>query len=113
MHDQGLHGLPVDRMEAPLTGYLALRVADFAHPRDVLSDPNLDPVEKRKILAAWASDASAVNSRPTFRWLSGTPGPVSLLHVLAALRDLDAETEQQSAVISTMVAGAVSPTAVW
>jgi hypothetical protein len=40
-----------DDRTAPLSGYL-LRVSDFAHPRDVLSDPDLDPVEKRTILNA-------------------------------------------------------------
>ncbi len=94
-----------DERTAPLAGYLALRVADFAHPREVLADQDLDPVEKRAILAAWASDASSVESHPAFRWLSGTPGPVALTQILAALRALDAETEQQSAVIAAMARG--------
>ena len=87
---------------ALLTGYLALRVPDFVHPREVLSDEDLNPAEKRAILAAWASDASSVDSRPQFRWLSGTPGPVALSQILAALRALDAETERQSAIISAL-----------
>ena len=85
-----------------LTGILALRTGDFAHPREVLADQDLDPMEKRAILAAWASDACAVESRPEFRWLSGTPGPVALTHILAALRTLDVETERQSAMITAM-----------
>ena len=85
-----------------LTGYLALKIADFAHPREVLSDLELNPLEKRAILATWASDASAIDSRPEFRWLPGTPGPVALSHILAALRTLDVEAEQQSAMISSL-----------
>jgi hypothetical protein len=88
--------------DAPLTGYLALRARDFVHPREVVSDKELHPFEKRAILAAWASDISAVDSRPQFRWLSGTPGPVALSQILAALQQLDGQTEAQSAVLSTM-----------
>jgi hypothetical protein len=61
----------------------------FLHPLEVLKDQELDPSEKREILAAWASDASAVEHRPSQRWLLGTPGPVPLSEVLAALRRLD------------------------
>jgi hypothetical protein len=88
--------------ETPLTGYLGLRAQDFVHPREVLSDAELDPFEKRTILAAWASDMSAVPSHPQFRWLAGTLGPVPLSQILGALKHLDAQTEQQSAVFSTM-----------
>jgi hypothetical protein len=91
-----------DESTAPLAGYLALRLADFVHPREVLADQDLDPMEKRAILAAWASDASAVESRPEFRWLSGTPGPVALSQILTALRALDAETAQESVVIAAI-----------
>jgi hypothetical protein len=85
------------KAKAPLSGYLALRLQEFAHPWEVVQDQDLDTVEKRAILAAWASDASAVESHPQFRWLSGTPGPVPLVQVLAAIRVLDLETERQSA----------------
>jgi hypothetical protein len=85
------------KAKAPLSGYLALRLQDFAHPWEVVQDQDLDAVEKRAILAAWASDASVVESHPQFRWLSGTPGPVPLAHVLAAIRVLDLEKERQNA----------------
>ena len=75
----------------PLTGYLAFRAQDYAHPREVLLDQDLDADQKRAILCAWASDASAVDSRPGFRWLPGTPGPVALTHVMAGLRALDSK----------------------
>lgn len=62
----------------------------FLHPLEVVKDEDLDPRAKREILAAWASDASAVEDRPTHRWLLGTSAPVPVSEVLAALRRLDA-----------------------
>lgn len=62
----------------------------FLHPLEVVKDADLDIEAKREILAAWASDASAVEDRPTQRWLLGTHAPVPLSEVLAALRRLDA-----------------------
>lgn len=64
----------------------------FLHPLEVLKDQDLEPAEKREILAAWASDASAVEHRPSQRWLLGTPGPVPLSEVLSALSRLDRQT---------------------
>ena len=61
----------------------------FLHPLEVVKDDDLDVAAKREILAAWASDASAVEDRPTQRWLLGTPAPVPLSEVLAALGRLD------------------------
>jgi hypothetical protein len=69
--------------------------AQYAHPRDVLLDPRLDKARKRVLLASWASDACAVESRPAFRWLPGTPGPVALDRILAAIRSLDEECPAQ------------------
>jgi len=102
MRSKMFHRESGKRDDAPLTGYLGLRAQDFAHPREVLSDPALDPFEKRTILAAWASDISAVESHPQFRWLPGTPGPVALSQILAALRQLDGLTERQSARIAAI-----------
>jgi hypothetical protein len=65
---------------------------DYAHPREVLCDDGLDIAQKRALLAAWASDACAVESHPGFRWLPGTPGPIAVEHILAALRSLDEES---------------------
>jgi hypothetical protein len=70
-------------------GYLSLIMQDYAHPREVLSDDRLDAEDQRSILCFWASDACAVESRPGFRWLPGTPGPISFDHVIAALQALD------------------------
>ncbi|SFJ29659.1 hypothetical protein [Caulobacter sp. UNC279MFTsu5.1] len=62
----------------------------FLHPLEVVKDADLDLRAKREILAAWASDASAVEDRPSHRWLLGTSAPVPVSEVLAALRRLDA-----------------------
>jgi hypothetical protein len=72
-------------------GYLGCLIEDYAHPREVLTDHRLSEQEKRSILCFWASDACAVESRPGFRWLQGTPGPILFDHVIAALRSLDGE----------------------
>ena len=58
-------------------------------PAEVLDDPALDRPAKRAVLAAWASDASAVRDEPTLRWLLGTPAPVPLAEICAALDALD------------------------
>jgi len=70
-------------------GYLGRLVQDYVHPREVLADGRLSEQEKRLILCFWASDACAVDSRPGFRWLEGTPGPILFDHISAALRALD------------------------
>ena len=67
----------------------SLGAAEYAHPPEVLHDSALNLAEKRALLCAWASDACAVNSKPGFRWLPGTRGPILIDHVLTALRTLD------------------------
>lgn len=61
----------------------------FAHPRDVVTDPDLTTYEKRAILSAWASDACAVQSRPGLRRPPGVKGVVSFDEILDALKSLD------------------------
>jgi hypothetical protein len=61
----------------------------FTIPDDVVKDPDLSADEKRVILTSWASDASAVDDRPTLRWLLGTPEPVLFSEVRDALLRLD------------------------
>ena len=63
----------------------------YAHPRDVVNDPDLTTYEKRAILSAWASDACAVESCPSVRRLPGAKGPVTFDEVLDALKSLDDE----------------------
>ncbi len=47
----------------------------FEHPRDVVSHSGLTLVEKRAILASWASDASAIASCPSLRAPEGLKAP--------------------------------------
>src|SRR3954465_11041671 len=61
----------------------------FAHPRDVVNDPDLTLYEKRAILSAWASDACAVESYPSLRCRPGSKAPVAFDEVLDALKSLD------------------------
>ena len=60
----------------------------YAHPRDVLRDPDLTLYEKRAILASWASDACAVD--PSLRRIEPGAPPVRFDDVMDALRKLDA-----------------------
>ena len=61
----------------------------FDHPRDVLADAALSRVEKRAILASWASDAAMVTSCPSLRAIPGTKNVVSIDDILEALSSLD------------------------
>jgi hypothetical protein len=61
----------------------------FAHPKDVIADPDLTLNEKRAILASWASDACAVEAAPGWRHAPGSEQPVSVDAILEALRELD------------------------
>jgi len=80
IHVQGL-GAALERWLRPGVG--------FAHPRDVLKDPDLSHDEKRAVLASWASDASAVQDQIGLRWLLGTAEPVPLEDIREALARLD------------------------
>lgn len=66
-----------------------LNVILHDHPRDVVSDPTLSLAEKRAILAAWASDASAIASCPSLRAPEGLRAPVTIDEILEALCALD------------------------
>ena len=62
----------------------------FAHPMDVVRDPDLTLNEKRAMLASWASDACAVEAAPELR----VTAPGSLVawdDIMDALRALDKE----------------------
>jgi hypothetical protein len=62
----------------------------FAHPMDVVRDPDLTLNEKRAILASWASDACAIEAAPELR----VTAPGSLVawdDIMDALRALDKE----------------------
>jgi hypothetical protein len=62
----------------------------FAHPQDLVKDPDLTRNEKRAILASWASDACAVEAAPALRAPPGV-GVVTVDEVLEALCALDKE----------------------
>lgn len=73
----------------------SLLIPDFVHPWEVLNQKNLSASQKRAILSLWASDACAVESRPGFRWMPGTPGPILFDHIIRALQALDVETDRR------------------
>jgi hypothetical protein len=60
----------------------------FAHPMDVVNDPDLTLNEKRAILASWASDACAVEAAPALRRPPGA-AVVQFDDVMDALKELD------------------------
>jgi hypothetical protein len=66
----------------------SLLAAAFNHPSDVLSNPILSVPEKRCVLAAWASDAFAVEGRLWLRQLPGSCNLVPLEDILSALSNL-------------------------
>ena len=81
--------LPGPRADSPELDDLLHPARAFAHPRDVLADPDLTLNEKRAILASWASDACAVEAAPALRRAPGSQRPVSVDAILEALHDLD------------------------
>jgi hypothetical protein len=59
----------------------------FAHPYEVVDDPDLTLSEKHAILAAWAADARSV--RPGAKKSApGVSQPVQFEDILAALREI-------------------------
>jgi hypothetical protein len=67
----------------------------YGHPTDVLADGGLSLNEKRAILAAWASDACAIESAPELRQQGHGP-PVSFDDIMDALRTLDGEAHART-----------------
>lgn len=68
---------------------ILLQGVQIERPVDVLKAAALSADDKRAILAAWASDFYAIDSKPAFRHLPGTPAPVSIDEIQAAFRELD------------------------
>ncbi|MEA2990617.1 MAG: hypothetical protein QOG83_3328 [Alphaproteobacteria bacterium] len=66
----------------------------FAHPSDVVNDPDLTLTEKRAILASWASDACAVEAVPALRQPPGRR-PVRFDDIMDALSMLDRQAESR------------------
>lgn len=65
--------------------------AGLRFPHEVVGHPDLSLEEQRAILAAWASDASAVPDLPTLRRLPHTPFPVTFASIMEARERLDAQ----------------------
>ena len=65
----------------------------FAHPTEVVNDPDLTLSEKRAILASWASDACAVEAAPALRRPAGAVHPVCFDDIMDALRELDRQAQ--------------------
>ncbi len=70
-------------------GHEAAARRHFAFPHEVVDDPSFSLSQKRAILSEWASDACAVESYPTLRWLPGTSLPVTFSAVMDARQWLD------------------------
>jgi hypothetical protein len=65
-----------------------LQGMQLRRPIDVARAGAFSADDKRTILAAWASDFYAVDSKPVFRHIPGTPEPVSIDEIQSALREL-------------------------
>jgi len=66
----------------------------YSHPREVLADQELGLNEKRAVLAAWASDACALEAAPDLRQ-AGDGAPVSFDDIMDGLRALDGEAHNR------------------
>ena len=68
-------------------------VSHYDSPDGVLNDPELSTDEKRVILSSWASDMYVVESHPSLREVPGIPHGLRLDDILAALKQLDTDTD--------------------
>ena len=71
----------------------SILAAAYSHPSEVMADHSLSAPQKRCVLAAWASDAFAVEGNPWHRQLPGRAELVPVSEIFAALRRLDAEDD--------------------
>ena len=67
--------------------------AHYDSPGEVLNDRELSAPEKRIILSSWASDMYAVESSPAWREIPGLSHAIRLADILAALRQLDGDND--------------------
>jgi hypothetical protein len=68
-------------------------VSHYDSPAGVLNDARLSTDEKRVILSSWASDMYVVESHPALREIPGIPHRLRLDDILAALKQLDDDTD--------------------
>lgn len=73
----------------------------FSHPIDVVRDRDLTLNEKRALLAAWASDACAIEAAPELR-INGTGNVVRFDDIMDALRLLDREAAKAHVNVETL-----------
>lgn len=76
--------MPIDQIHAN-----SLLASTFTHPREVLANPFLDTLQKRCILATWASDAFSVPDKPWLRQIPGSDIQVRIGDIILALKSLD------------------------
>jgi hypothetical protein len=67
----------------------------FAHPTEVVRDPDMTLNEKRAVLASWASDACAVEAEPDLRQPAAGPR-IRFDDIMDALKQLDAEAAKKT-----------------
>jgi len=68
---------------------ILLQDMQIERPLDVVKATALSADDKRTVLAAWASHFYAIDSKPAFRHMPGTPDPISMGEVQATLKELD------------------------
>lgn len=73
----------------------------FAHPAEVVRDRDMSLNEKRAILAAWASDACAIEAAPELR-VNGGGHAVRFDDIMDALRELDRQAEKAHVDVETL-----------
>jgi hypothetical protein len=73
----------------------------FSHPIDVVRDRDLTLNEKRALLAAWASDACAIEAAPELR-INGAGNVVRFDDIMDALRLLDREAARAHVNVETL-----------
>jgi hypothetical protein len=73
----------------------------FSHPIDVVRDRDLTLNEKRALLAAWASDACAIEAAPELR-INGAGNVVRFDDIMDALRLLDREAAKAHVNVETL-----------
>lgn len=69
----------------------SLLASTFNHPREVLASPFLDVGQKRCVLATWASDVFAVESKPWLRRIPGSTCEIRIGDIMAAIKALDGD----------------------
>jgi hypothetical protein len=68
---------------------ILLQGMQIERPLDVVKAAALSADDKRTILASWASDFYAIESKPAFRHMPRTPERVLIDEVQDALKELD------------------------